>query len=322
MRLIDRVADKLAQVNTTGKRSQSEIAQKVGISQANISHLVSGKYREGFVVISDDIVNKVAEWLIEANLSTRYELFGEQAATEGGWAHIATPVFQTIAAEVAVAVSRKDIRVIDAPTGFGKTYALEHLSRTLSGKIIYVKIHSEYGKMDILHVILDAMGEKSERLSPAAAMLRITEKLSSMKATLVLDELEYMKKPVWHTVKALIDQTKRGRNRTCGIVLAGYGIYENLKKWSAAAYGPNGYEQLYSRLTGKFVLLAKPNAKDWAAEVRGICATAGLPADCGDLLAKWAGNYRDLEGYITSAQTEAEAQNEVVSLDFLKKLFA
>jgi DNA transposition AAA+ family ATPase len=321
MQLIDKVAKKLYDANKAG-RSQAELAQKIGISQTNISHLASGNYKRVDVTISDEIINQVAEWLIVAGLATRADFFGDAEALYAGWAHLETPVFRAIAAEVALAVERKEVRVVDGPVGMGKTYALEHLSRTLPGKIIYIKIHSEYGKLDILHVILAALGEKVERLSPAAAMLRITEKLTNLKATLVLDELEYMKKPVWHTVKALIDETKRGRTRTCGIVLSGYGIHANLKRWAGANYGPNGYEQLYSRLTGKFVLLSKPNGDEWKKEVRDICQTFGLEPDCGDLLAKWAGNYRDLEGYLTAAELEAAAQSEKISVDFLRKTFA
>jgi DNA transposition AAA+ family ATPase len=214
--------------------------------------------------------------------------------------------------------------VIDGQTGAGKTYALERYHRTQPQGCYYVKVHSEYGKTDLLKAILDSMGEKATNSRSYDLMKAITEKLNKPNSMLILDETEYMKTACWHTVKALIDNTKKGETRTCTIVLAGCGIEKKLSNYATGKKSEEGWQQLFRRLKGNFPQLSVMQADkgEWAKEVQFILNELGINDKPS---VTWfslnCANYGELETFVKRLFKASEDTETAIDIQLIKMLF-
>lgn len=263
--------------------TQAKLAKLVGVADSYISQIVQRKWD---LYPTDDVWNKIAN--IVSPTVNPY------------WKEVTSKNEEAIKFRFDICKNTGDFMVISAITGSGKTYSLERIYQTSETPTYYVKVHAEYGKKDFLLAILKALGETEITVkSPFKMLSMIVEKLLSKRNTvLILDELEYLKTPLWHTIKAIIDETQFSGVRQCGIVLSGCGIKEKIAKLAESKKSSQGWEQLYSRFRGNYLSLYKMKLDDkfWSQEVTKI-----LDVQCitDKVFVEWfirnTNNYRELQ---------------------------
>lgn len=263
--------------------TQTKLAQLVDTSPSYINKIVKGKWD---IYPSDDVWRKI-ENIVSPN-SNPY------------WKEVESKNEETIKFRYAFCRDLADFMVISAITGSVKTYTLEKIYQTSETPCYYVKVHAEYGKKDFLLAILKALGETEITVkSPFKMLSMIVEKLLSKRNTvLILDELEYLKTPLWHTIKAIIDETQFSGVRQCGIVLSGCGIKEKIAKLAESKKSAQGWEQLYSRFRGNYLSLykMKGNTDFWTKEVTKILDVQGITDKVFvDWFIRNTNNYRELQ---------------------------
>jgi DNA transposition AAA+ family ATPase len=289
--------------------TQTEIATRVGTSIAYINKIKQGSYDEKYP--SPAVWQSLAKEL-GVTIQKSY------------WQHFDTLNFKKIQFRLNLAKSENGILVIDGQTGAGKTYALETYHRNQPTGCYYVKVHSEYGKTDLLLAILESMGEKPTSKRSFNLMQLITDKLNKPNTMLILDETEYMKTACWHTVKALIDNTKQGSQRTCTIVLAGCGIEKKLVALANGKRSEEGWQQLLRRLKGNFPQLSVMQADktEWTKEVKSILDSLGITDKS---VITWfslnCANYGELETFVKRLFKAADDTETPVNIDLIKLLF-
>jgi hypothetical protein len=168
------------------------------------------------------------------------------------------------------------------------------------------------------------MGEKVSTKRSFELMKVITDKLNKPDSMLILDETEYMKTACWHTVKALIDNTKKGESRTCTIVLAGCGIQKKLNNLAIGKKSEEGWQQLLRRLKGNFPQLSAMQAdkKEWKKEVESMLSELGIKdKDVITWFCLNCANYGELETFVKRALAVAHDTDTVLDIHLIKMLF-
>jgi DNA transposition AAA+ family ATPase len=289
--------------------TQTELANRVGTSVSYINKVVQNKYDEKYP--SASVWHSLAKEL-EVKIQSSH------------WKHFETENYQKIQFRLGLAKADNGLLVIDGMTGAGKTYALEKYYRSQPAGCYYVKVHSEYSKQDLLKAILDSMGEKPNNSKSFDLMKAITEKLNKPNSMLILDETEYMKSALWHTVKAIIDNTKVGETRTCTIVLAGCGIQKKLTNLATGKTSEQGWQQLLRRLKGNFPQLSVMQAdkNEWSKEVQFILNELNITDKH---VITWftlnCANYGELETFVRRIFKVSEDMNTPINIELIKAIF-
>ena len=147
--------------------------------------------------------------------------------------------------------------------GSGKTYTLDRYRRTYPN-VWHVKCKHHTTETELLQDLLRSMGKHHTMRSINALLnevLKVAERSES--PVIIIDEIEKVK----HSVLFLIIDMYNILKDKCGIVLIGT---PNLKHRieRGVRVGKMCFNELYSRIGGRFIEVPAPTTKDGAAIVR------------------------------------------------------
>lgn len=166
----------------------------------------------------------------------------------------------------------KRVRILlDGETGFGKTHALEDFSIRYN-KVIYVKVTRTMTEKSLLDIILKKLDYKGslirgnrERINQIRFLLTGTPGY-----LLIVDEAEYLKTNIYHTIKEISDFTEY----KCGFVLAGHDLITKIRRLSDKRR--EGFPQLRRRFFTHRVMLPQRIEN---SEKAAICIESGITND-------------------------------------------
>lgn len=226
--------------------SQTQLAQKLGISDAYMSKIITGKYDDKYPSI--DVWNKIA----------RFFSVG---------VHIDSYNYKAITGACRRAQAEQICWGIDGYSGAGKTYALARYAQD-TPNAYHIICRDSMSIRDFMEEIAITVGISSPKGSRYQMEKEIVSKLSGRKAVLMFDEVEYLKPACLHNIKTLHDLlVKKGQ---AGIVISGCGIHDNLAKLKKR--GQKGMPQFYRRFDQRWIGMENISKK----EIKQVCETNGI----------------------------------------------
>jgi DNA transposition AAA+ family ATPase len=225
--------------------SANKAANQLGISNATISNMQSCKWE----AIAEDMWRKMSKAL-------GFKL-DEQ------WRHADTVPFQVFTGLFDDARLHANVYGIVCQPGSGKTYTMDKYRKT-NPNIWYVKCQRHTAETTFLHELLKSIGRNnSERR--ISVLLKMLENLVDKNESplIIIDEIEKVKND---TLFLIIDLYNLLHNK-CGLVLIGTpNLKQRIEK--GLTHGHMCYNELYSRLGGRFIEVPAPTDKDGAAVIR------------------------------------------------------
>lgn len=236
--------------------SASEVAKKVGISDAALSQLLSGKYGAK----EDQLLKTIA-------LALDYK--------ETDWQIVRTTEnYKTIQRIVADAKNESMWMAISNPAGSGKTGALADIyNHDTTGSIIFVQCEEWTAQQFLREVVRKTVGEKAlkggyKNISELIQLIAdYFNKRQFDNPLLIIDEADKLRPAALRTLIPLYNKTED----RLGLVMSGT---ENLRKEIERGVRLNrkGYDEIESRI-GRTYLTLRGATK---ADVQAICQANGI----------------------------------------------
>jgi DNA transposition AAA+ family ATPase len=242
--------------------SQNQAAAQLEVSAAYLSHMLSGKWewKQGDKAfrIADDAWQKVKSRLMPADAS---------------WQIFETRNFKAVHKLCDDARDNKRFLAIAAPTGLGKTCALDNY-RVSHPNTWYVLCDRLMNRKSFIAEIARRMGLESEGTT-REIMARITAKMnSSAGGLLLLDDVGKLNIDHISLIQILYDRTDGvAGTRSCGIVICGTPALQEMVRYHAARNKHCMPEFL--RRIGFWLNLRKPGS----AEIKAIAQANGISTD-------------------------------------------
>jgi len=176
--------------------------------------------------------------------------FTDGAAPAPLWNHVDLPSYESILAYCTLAHESREVRVIDAPTGSGKTHALESYFRNpieRGSKVYYLRAADEHlSPAEFMRRLLRLMGiKKVDNIATARLTEKAIEAMRERGGLFIFDELEYMSNATLKQLRKLIYETER----KTGFILSGAGLASRLEKLAQTRSAEaNGWAQFWSRV--------------------------------------------------------------------------
>lgn len=224
--------------------TQAELARKTGVDKAYVSQIKNGKW--------DKAIPSISVW------QKLVHFFGYDF-------HIDSFNYKSIQGACRRA-HEEHIRVgIDGYTGAGKTYALRRYARQFPN-VFLVMGDPDATRKDFVTQLADQVGV-DPRGSIYKVKVRIIQAIQNRrgKCLLILDEGEYFKTSIWHTVKSLCDELE-GK---CGVVISGI-LHELLLKFKNRRHV--GFAQLTRRFEFKWLKMQAISKR----EITQTCKDHGI----------------------------------------------
>lgn len=286
--------------------SNNEMARLSGVNGAYISNMMRGNYFTESNGKKSPIADKwfytLAEWAQITGIQKRY------------WETVPTIQFTQIIASLESA--RKNVKavVLIAPTGSGKTYAIDR----------YVHRNPMYTyriTVSALHKLPQILGELIERTGVSEAyksefrLKNIIDKMKELKRSgitpqIIIDEAENLKLPVLQMLKALYDGVKD----YCSIVLIGtQQLIKSMDKMRRK--DANGMPQLYRRLKGGIRII--DDRRNFQPFFDKFDIDKGLQR----LLINICENYGELNDYLEPALKESDRAGVPLTENFFRVMY-
>lgn len=235
--VLNQMAERLELYLKDSAISQAQFAKNAGISPSYVTHAINrnwtkvpaGKDKDNndrFTEFSDAIAFKIMAYLKMDQSHWDIDNFYE---------------CQTTFLECK---EGKDHRIIDGPTGTGKTYAAEYFRKKRASETFLITSDGDMTHKQFMLELARLIGVNTDG-SIYNIRQRIQDKIKTMKSPLIIiDEAENLKISAFRTIKALYDHVKD----YCGIVLIGANFLEGLEKKAAAR--KHNLPQFFSRFSG------------------------------------------------------------------------
>jgi len=263
------------------KHSQNKLAVRLGISSANVSNMINGKWDR----ISDEMWQKVA-----ARLDLRE-----------AWNTAETRTFKKLTQLMDVAQKRSMSIAIVGDAGAGKTHAYKHFEQTREN-VIYVQCAFHFTQRTFIAELLRALGKESAGLRLVEMIQLAVRTLQRMnKPLVILDEADKLKDSPFMLYIDLYNQLEGH----AGFVLSG-APFLKIQIEKNAKRDKRGYREILSRIGRRFIL-AEPAT---LADIKKICQANGLAdADYNRIYAESGGDLRRVKRVVEKYR---ELQTETV----------
>lgn len=225
--------------------SDNKAAAALGISNAYISHIK----RDNWSPISDDMWRKLSK-----ALGVKFD---------DTWKHADTVSYLTLTNIFENAQHHANVYGIVCAPGSGKTYTLDAYFKS-HRNVFIVKCQRHTTERDFLKAILKATGVTQPIHTITGLLNAVIDRLSKMDAPLIIiDEFEKVKNDVLYLFVDLYNAL----HTKAGIVIVGtpnlaHRIDRGIRN------GKVCFNEILSRLGGKFIDLPSPTNKDGAAVIR------------------------------------------------------
>jgi hypothetical protein len=280
-----------------GGTNQSKIAKAIGTSPTVISQFLSGKY----IGNVDKLTAQIDEFLAREEERTLH-------------AEKSSPFVRTSQANDALSVLtfchvHRQIGVIHAPAGLGKTVTLHHYARENSWVRIITCV-AGMSRRDVLDEIVDALDLRLVRGASGKILKAILDALEGSEIILVFDEAQHLTLKHFETIRHTYDRLGTP------VVFAGTNdIIDRMTGRKNVVY-----DQVFSRVGMKRQL--KPAISK--TDVAELAASAGVAHGRRDLcdylynIAKRAGYYRTMMGCLYTAKVIAKQKFESLEVAHLQ----
>lgn len=228
--------------------SLNSYAKKVMISSAQLSNLKNNKWE----LISAEMWRKLAD------------LCGLK---QKGWVMADTSLKNTLFRLLEDSKEHSNVYAITAPAGSGKTYTSK-LYSDATANVFYVACAEYWNKKGFLIELVQAMGKNPDSYTTHGLMAFITRELMKMDAPLIiLDEADKLKDEALYFFITLYNHLED----RCGIVMLSTDHFQKRIK-KGLTLNRKGYQEIYSRMSRKFVELPSVGAKD----ILRVCQANGI----------------------------------------------
>jgi hypothetical protein len=182
-------------------------------------------------------------------------------------AHWETLNFKAVVKTCRQAQGKRLRVLLQGDTGFGKTYALDHY-QIHNDKVIYVKVTRSMTERNLLEAIIKKLGVRDFPKGNREKINHIRHTLAGTPGyLLIIDEAEYLRTPLYHTIKEICDFTE-GK---CGFIMSGYDLIKKIQR--LADKGREGFPQLRRRFFPNRMLLP---SRIENSEKASICVDSGI----------------------------------------------
>lgn len=250
-------------------RTLNGLAEEHGITKLYLSRIKNGIYAIDHTSgksteIADEYFHRIA-YAIGLTTRSRTGL------------HWETANFTKIQKAARAAQNKRMRILLDADTGFGKTYALEHYSLQ-KDRVMYLKVTRSMTERDLLNAILKKLGNKDLIRGNRQKLNTIRHILTGTPGWLfIIDEAEYMRPALFHVIKEIADFTEQ----KCGFIMAGMGVTNLINK--LADRKRLGFPQLRRRFFPNRLLLPERienSEKKMIANSAGITDSTAINVIC------------------------------------------
>lgn len=232
-------------------KSQNAYARSIGVSEAQISNLVGGKWDK----ISTDMWRKIAD-----ACGYRHE----------GWQVVETKNQKIILDVLADAQHYANTFAIIAPSGAGKSTATRIYANTHRNSFRIV-CGEFWNKKAFLSELLRSMGRNTEGQTTFELMNTIEEHILKCNAPIIiLDEADKLRDEVLYFFITLYNKLE-GK---CGLVLCST-PYLKTRILKGERNNKKGYAEIYSRIGRRFVELSEAGSLD----ILKVCHANGITMD-------------------------------------------
>lgn len=241
------------------------------------------------------------------------------------WKTIPTRQFKEIISTLEDAKIKSKTAMIIAPTGHGKTHAVETFCAKNPKHTYRIIISDLYRKEDIIHELSVMLELESEGIS-TWQMRSVKQRFDAIAArlcqlkkeghnpTVIFDEGENGKITTLKMIKALYDLVKD----KCAIILIGTDQLLNNMYINKAKRNRQSLPQLYRRFKAGLKYLC-PVDKD--IDFEPFFKLYGVPAGLQTLLKKLADNYGDFQDYLEPTIIEANESGKPLTEEFFRIKF-
>lgn len=276
--------------------NQGKIAKAIGVSPTTISQFLAGKYLGNVEQLRD----KVNEFL---------------AREEERDAHLEkkTPFVRTTQANDALSVIQfchvhRQIGVIHAPAGLGKTASLKHYARENSWVRIITCV-AGMSRRDVLNELADAL-KLVVRGSGGTILHAVMEELDGSETILIFDEAQHLSLKHYEMIRALHDRV--------GTPIVFVGTNDIIDRMTGRKNIV--YDQIFSRVGIKRRL--KPNIIK--ADITALAESAGVRGERREIIdylfgvAQRPGYYRTMMNCLYAAKVMAKQKMEQLAIAHLE----
>ncbi len=204
--------------------SKAKASRDMGYSAAVISAYMSGNYGGDVEKLEEGIT----QWIARQ----------EQAHSRKRVAVVETSALKTILNAIELAHTEKDIALIVAPAGSGKTKATELYVSRNEKTVIYIPVIAGMGRMALVREIAKQLSLDVNHVQLNVLVQNVADALSDRNSVVILDEADYLKSDALEFVRRIVYDLGRS-----GLVLIGLpqlqAMIQNLK---------NDHRQLESRI--------------------------------------------------------------------------
>lgn len=259
--------------------SLNSYAKKIGISSAQLSNLKNDKWD----LISNEMWRKF------------YDLCGLK---QKGWSTADTSLKNTLYALLEDSKDHSNVYAITAPAGSGKTYTSK-LYSGITSNVFYVACAEYWNKKGFLIELVQAMGKNPDVYTTHGLMSFITRELMKMENPLIiLDEADKLKDEALYFFITLYNHLED----RCGIVMLSTDHFQKRIK-KGLILNRKGYQEIYSRMSRKFVELPSIGAKD----ILRVCQANGIE------------NTADIDSIIENSEFDLRRVKKLVHSKKIKK---
>ena len=291
----------------TNRISNNEMARLTEVNPSYISNMMRNNYNivvDGKEIpIGDKWFFKLAEW---ANISIK----------KSYWGTVRTMQFIQILPVLEQAKQSSRVSVIIAPTGSGKTYAVDKFCHQHPQYVFKITVNSVQRLPDVLKELIDKVGVQFPQFSVAGKLSAIIDKIRVFKRNghspmIIIDEAENLPLPVLKMLKGLYD----GVHGYGSIVLIGTDQLihklDRLRK-----HDREGIPQLYRRIKAGIRYIH--GDKDFSLFFDRLNINdKGLRR----LLTSLCENYGELNDYLEPALREADDNEKPLTEDLFRIMY-
>ena len=242
------------------------------------------------------------------------------------WKTIPTRQFKEIISTLEDAKNKSKTAMIIAPTGLGKTYAVETYCGKNSAHTYRIVVSDLYRKEDIINELSLLLGLDQPGVSNNFKRRNVKDRLDAIAAELIrlkkaghlpqviFDEGENMKITPLKMIKALYDAIKD----RCSLVLIGTDQLLNNMYINKGKRNRNSLPQLYSRFKAG---LKHITPLDKNNDFEPFFKLYGVPAGLQTLLKNLSDSYRDFNDYLEPTIIEAKEAGKPLTEEFFRIKF-
>jgi DNA transposition AAA+ family ATPase len=247
----NKITTRLAEHSRELGLSQAQLSRRItDVSATTINFILTNKWKEQDGLISDDMWNRVANYLGEGN----------------GWVTVDTRNLKAIKKMCRDCHTKSIARAIAGEPGRSKTEALKAYAGN-NANVFYLECSEFWSKKMFLNKLRQAMGLQQEQATSAEIMEDIIQHLSKLnKPLIIIDEADKVQEALCGFFVTLYNHAKN-----CGFILSGSVFFEKHFR-KGVRLNRRGYSEAFSRIGSEFIMVPPVSNQD----VRAICEANGL----------------------------------------------